>query len=192
MHKYIFKIEKGHMTSNSQGEQQLLLLDVVSWSFRNRFRKSTCLDMSQYIEVLRYRHVSISRYIYIYKELSIYNINFIFIMLYICIYIYIYIYIFMYIFILKGLSADVADPNPERVTPPRPTPGESRGAPETNIVINQLCGYTLSGRLGCLERSWKGSRGIPWGAPGAPGILLGSLGSLGGPPGVPMGSPGSP
>ena len=31
---------------------------------------------------------------------------------------------------LKGLTADAADPNPEHVTPPRPTPGDVGRSPK--------------------------------------------------------------
>ena len=41
--------------------------------------------------------------------------------MYICLCIYIYI---------ERPPADAADPNPERVTPPRPTLGDVRGSPK--------------------------------------------------------------
>ena len=37
------------------------------------------------------------------------------------------IYIYIYIYIERP-SADAADPNPEHVTPPRPTPGDVGGS----------------------------------------------------------------
>ena len=71
---------------------------------------------------------------YIYVHLYIYIHN----------YIRIHIYMYMNVYIERP-SADAADPNPEHVTPPRPTPGDvgrSRNIPD---VINQLSKHTLGG-----------------------------------------------
>ena len=58
---------------------------------------------------------------------------------YIYIYIYVYVHehmciylrIFSFVYFIERPSADAADPNPERVTPPRPTPGDVRSPEPT-------------------------------------------------------------
>ena len=70
-------------------------------------------------------------YIYIYMFMThvyIYAYTYVYIYMCICMYIYLYIHTYMYIYIhIERPSVDAADPNPEHVTPPRPTSGDVGG-----------------------------------------------------------------
>ena len=112
-----------------------------------------------------------------------------FIYIYVCIYTYVCIYAYIYIYMcIERPSPNAADANPEHVTHPRPTPGDSGGP--RNQQCNQSIVHAHSVRtLGVLDGVLEGSLGVPLGSPGAPRILNGVHGvsgrSLEGPGGVP-------
>ena len=66
--------------------------------------------------------------------------------------------------------AVAADPNPERVAPPRPTPGDVRGPQSQQCEEAMVRAHSVR-TLGMLEEVLEGSRGVPWGSAWAPGIL---------------------
>ena len=75
-------------------------------------------------------------YVYIYVHIYIHT----------CIYIYIYIYI-------ERPPADAADPNPEHVTPHRPTPGDiwNTAKPPDHTIAQA---HSVRGSLGFLRGPW--------------------------------------
>ena len=105
---------KGQITLTLALGATMFLWDSCSRDFEKRHGKSTCLDMSRYIHVLNYRHISNSRYFDIYIHIYTYIYIYMYMsILYMCIHIYIHIYIYihmcMHIYIyIPGSSARFA------------------------------------------------------------------------------------